>query len=128
MTKDEERNRRDGGQRCQGRDVAIYVGDSRYGPFGLDFQQSVASGEVVGFPRFRQGAKAPQCGKRYVRLFATDMTQELDEEQRARIARRSALKRMPEAIDVAGSVKFLLGEGGRNITGTVITVDAGNTA
>jgi hypothetical protein len=76
VTKDEERNRRDGGQRCQGRDVAIYVGDSRYGPFGLDFQQSVASGEVVGFPRFRQGAKAPQCGKRYVRLFATDMTQE----------------------------------------------------
>lgn len=61
-------------------------------------------------------------------FIATDMTQELDEEQRARIARRSALKRMPEAIDVAESVKFLLGEGGRNITGTVITVDAGNTA
>jgi 3-oxoacyl-[acyl-carrier protein] reductase len=58
----------------------------------------------------------------------TDMTQELDEEQRARIARRSALKRMPEAIDVAESVKYLLGEGGRNVTGTVITVDAGNTA
>jgi 3-oxoacyl-[acyl-carrier protein] reductase len=35
---------------------------------------------------------------------------------------------MPEAIDVAESVKFLLGEGGRNVTGTVITVDAGNTA
>jgi 3-oxoacyl-[acyl-carrier protein] reductase len=58
----------------------------------------------------------------------TDMTQELDDEQRARIARRSALKRMPEAIDVAESVKYLLGEGGRNVTGTVITVDAGNTA
>ncbi len=61
-------------------------------------------------------------------FIATDMTQELDEEQRARIARRSALKRMPEAIDVAKSVKYLLGEGGRNITGTVITIDAGNTA
>ncbi|MFI4891380.1 MAG: SDR family NAD(P)-dependent oxidoreductase [Steroidobacterales bacterium] len=58
----------------------------------------------------------------------TDMTQELDEEQRARIMRRSALRRMPEAIDVARSVEYLLGDGGRNITGTVITVDAGNTA
>lgn len=58
----------------------------------------------------------------------TDMTQELDEEQRAKIARRSALKRLPEAIDVAESVKYLLGDSGRNVTGTVITVDAGNTA
>ena len=37
-------------------------------------------------------------------------------------------KRMAEPIDVARSVEFLLGEAGRNITGTVITVDAGNTA
>jgi 3-oxoacyl-[acyl-carrier protein] reductase len=35
---------------------------------------------------------------------------------------------MPEPIDVAHSVVFLLGEAGRNITGTVITIDAGNTA
>jgi len=39
-----------------------------------------------------------------------------------------ALHRMPEPIDVAHSVVFLLGEAGRNITGTVITIDAGNTA
>jgi 3-oxoacyl-[acyl-carrier protein] reductase len=58
----------------------------------------------------------------------TDMTQELDEAQRAKIMRRSALRRMPAPIDVARSVEFLLGEGGRNITGTVITVDAGNTS
>ena len=58
----------------------------------------------------------------------TDMTQELGDEQRARIMRRSALKRMPDAIDVARSVEFLLSEAGRNITGTVLTVDAGNTA
>jgi 3-oxoacyl-[acyl-carrier protein] reductase len=38
------------------------------------------------------------------------------------------LKRMPEPIDVARSVEFLLGDAGRNITGTVLTVDAGNTA
>jgi len=30
--------------------------------------------------------------------------------------------------DVANAVDFLLGDGSRSITGTVITVDAGNTA
>jgi 3-oxoacyl-[acyl-carrier protein] reductase len=58
----------------------------------------------------------------------TEMTHELTDSQRQTIARRSALQRMPEPIDVAKSVEFLLGEGGRNITGTVITIDAGNTA
>lgn len=59
---------------------------------------------------------------------ATEMTQELDESQRQQIARRSALKRMPDPIDVARSVEFLLGDGGRNVTGTTLTIDAGNTA
>jgi 3-oxoacyl-[acyl-carrier protein] reductase len=58
----------------------------------------------------------------------TEMTNELNEAQRETIARRSALKRMAEPVDVARSVEFLLGDGGRNMTGTVITVDAGNTA
>jgi 3-oxoacyl-[acyl-carrier protein] reductase len=61
-------------------------------------------------------------------FIATDMTQELDESQRERIANRSALKRLAEPIDVARSVEFLLSEAGRNITGTVLTVDAGNVA
>jgi len=59
---------------------------------------------------------------------ATEMTSELNDGQRQQIARRSALKRMPDPIDVARSVEFLLGEGGRNITGTTLTIDAGNTA
>jgi 3-oxoacyl-[acyl-carrier protein] reductase len=61
-------------------------------------------------------------------FIATEMTQELDGSDRAQISRRSALKRMADPIDVARSVEFLLGEGGRNITGTTITIDAGNTA
>lgn len=32
------------------------------------------------------------------------------------------------ADEVASAVEYLLGEGGRNITGIVVTVDAGNTA
>ncbi len=59
---------------------------------------------------------------------ATEMTHELNEAERATIARRSALKRMADPIDVARSVEFLLGDGGRNVTGTTLTVDAGNTA
>jgi 3-oxoacyl-[acyl-carrier protein] reductase len=58
----------------------------------------------------------------------TEMTHQLTEAQREKIARRSALHRMPEPIDVARSAAYLLSEGGRNITGTVITIDAGNTA
>jgi 3-oxoacyl-[acyl-carrier protein] reductase len=58
----------------------------------------------------------------------TAMTEELAPEQRQQIARRSALQRLAEPDDVARMVEFLLGDGARNITGTVFTVDAGNTA
>ena len=58
----------------------------------------------------------------------TEMTKGLTEEHRERIARRSALRRLVEVDDVAASVEYLLSDGARNITGTVITVDAGNTA
>jgi 3-oxoacyl-[acyl-carrier protein] reductase len=58
----------------------------------------------------------------------TDMTQGMKPGQRDQIARRSALKRLPEAADVAGAVAYLLSDGARNITGTTVTVDAGNTA
>ena len=61
-------------------------------------------------------------------FIATEMTHELNEAQREQIARRSSMKRMADPIDVARSVEFLLGDGGRNITGTTLTVDAGNTA
>ncbi len=58
----------------------------------------------------------------------TEMTDELSAEQRSQIIRRSALKRMANIKDVASTVEFLLSDKGANITGTTITVDAGNTA
>jgi 3-oxoacyl-[acyl-carrier protein] reductase len=58
----------------------------------------------------------------------TELTRSLEKEGRRRITCRSALRRLPEAEDVASMVEYLLGEGGRNITGTMLTVDAGNTA
>jgi len=58
----------------------------------------------------------------------TDMTDGLDEKQRAHVARRSALKRLASAEDVASTVDFLMSDRTQNITGTILTVDAGNTA
>jgi 3-oxoacyl-[acyl-carrier protein] reductase len=58
----------------------------------------------------------------------TELTQSLSDDQRKRIANRSALRRLPEPDDVARMVEYLLGDAGRNITGSVMTIDAGNTA
>ncbi len=58
----------------------------------------------------------------------TELTSNLPADERERIVRRSALRRLPEVADVAATVGFLLGPGGRNVTGTVVTVDAGATA
>ena len=58
----------------------------------------------------------------------TDMADTLDDRQREQIIRRSALHRLASVDDVASAVEFLLGDGSKSITGTVVTVDAGNTA
>jgi len=58
----------------------------------------------------------------------TAMTQSLGDEGRQQVVRRSALGRLAQVEDVAAAVAFLLGQGGRNITGTVMTIDAGATA
>jgi 3-oxoacyl-[acyl-carrier protein] reductase len=59
---------------------------------------------------------------------STEMTRELGDKQREQIIRRSALRRLPAAEDVAAAVDFLFSERAKNITGTTLTVDAGNTA
>jgi 3-oxoacyl-[acyl-carrier protein] reductase len=86
---------------------------------------------MIGFTR----SLAREVGRMGVNVNAiapgfmeTDMTHGMTDEQRAKVERRSALRRLPDAADVANAVEFLLGEGGRSITGTVLTVDAGNTA
>jgi 3-oxoacyl-[acyl-carrier protein] reductase len=61
-------------------------------------------------------------------FLATDMTQVFNDEQRQQIMRRTALRRFPEVEDVADAVEYLLSNKARNISGTVLTVDAGATA
>jgi 3-oxoacyl-[acyl-carrier protein] reductase len=58
----------------------------------------------------------------------TEMTEGLGDEGRDQVKRRSALRRLAEVDDVAAMVEFLMGDGGKNITGAVLTIDAGNTA
>jgi 3-oxoacyl-[acyl-carrier protein] reductase len=58
----------------------------------------------------------------------TEMTAGMDAAHRETIARRSALKRLATIEDVAEAVAYLMSAKARNITGTVMTIDAGNTA
>jgi 3-oxoacyl-[acyl-carrier protein] reductase len=58
----------------------------------------------------------------------TEMTESLTGQQREQIARRSALHHLAEIDDVANAVEYLLSDKAKNITGTVLTIDAGNTA
>jgi 3-oxoacyl-[acyl-carrier protein] reductase len=55
----------------------------------------------------------------------TSLTAEMSDKQQDQIRRRSALRRLATGQDVAKAVDFLMGDGGRNMTGTVLTVDAG---
>lgn len=58
----------------------------------------------------------------------TELTGSMTDEDRKRIAGRSALRRLVEPDDVANAVAYLLSDAARNVTGTVLTIDAGNTA
>ncbi len=92
---------------------------------------SATKASLVGFTR----SLAREVGRVGVTVNAvapgfidTEMTRGLDERDRQRIAARAALRRLAEPRDVAAMVAYLMGEGGRNISGAVLTVDAGGTA
>ena len=92
---------------------------------------SATKAALVGFTR----ALARELGQLGITVNAvapgfidTEMTQELTGKQREQIVRRSALRRLPAPVDIAAAVAFLLSDKAQNITGTTLTVDAGNTA
>src|SRR5271163_2663015 len=58
----------------------------------------------------------------------TEMTHGLTGEQRERVMRRSALRKLAGVDDVANAVEYLLSDKAGSISGTVLTVDAGATA
>jgi 3-oxoacyl-[acyl-carrier protein] reductase len=86
---------------------------------------------IIGFSRSlarevgRMGINVNSVAPGFVE---TEMTSTLKDEQRQQIERRSALRRLADVGDIANAVEFLLSDKAKNITGTVLTVDAGNTA
>jgi 3-oxoacyl-[acyl-carrier protein] reductase len=58
----------------------------------------------------------------------TEMTGGLEGSARKRVIGRSALRRLAAPEDIAAMAALLMGEGGRNIAGAVMTVDAGAMA
>lgn len=97
---------------------------------GLSVYSSTKA-SIIGFSRSlarevgRMGVTVNSVAPGFV---DTDMTHGLTDEQRQRIEHRSALRRLVSTDDVANAVEFLLSDNAKNITGTVLTVDAGNTA
>lgn len=58
----------------------------------------------------------------------TNMSAGINGTQLDQIRRRSALKRLAKTSEVAATVRYLLSDEAAAITGTILTVDAGNTA
>lgn len=92
---------------------------------------SATKGALLSFSR----SLAREYGARNVRsncvlpgFLETEMTQTLSGEDKQRIERRTALQRLGQPEDVVGTVRFLLSEDARFITGTELIVDGGLTA
>ena len=116
----------DGGGRIV--NVASIIGFTGYS--GLS-AYGASKASMLGFTR----SLARELGRLGINVNAvapgfldTEMTQSMDDDQRRKIARRSALRRLTDVEDVADAVEFLMGDKAKSITGTVLTVDAGSTA
>jgi 3-oxoacyl-[acyl-carrier protein] reductase len=120
------------GMMAQGRgrvvNIASIVAATGYNGLSV---YSASKAALVGFTR----ALAREVGRVGVTVNAiapgfvdTELTRGLHAAQRDRIVARTALRRLTDADDVAAMAALLMGDGGRNVTGSVLTVDAGATA
>ncbi len=108
--------------------VASIIGFTGYSGLAA-YAASKAS--MIGFTR----SLAREVGRLGINVNAvapgfldTELTSGLVGEERAKVVRRAALRRLADVQDVANAVEFLLGENARSVSGTVLTVDAGATA
>jgi 3-oxoacyl-[acyl-carrier protein] reductase len=108
--------------------IASIVGSTGYSGLSV---YAATKASMLGFTR----SLAREVGKMGVNVNSvapgfvdTEMTHGLTAEKREQIIRRSALRRLCDIEDVANAVEFLLSDKAKNITGTMLTVDAGNTA
>jgi 3-oxoacyl-[acyl-carrier protein] reductase len=108
--------------------VASIIGSTGYSGLSV---YAATKASMIGFTR----SLAREVGRLGINVNAvapgfidTDMTHSLVGEQRQKVVRRSALRRLAEVEDVANAVEYLLSDKARNVSGTVLTVDAGATA
>jgi 3-oxoacyl-[acyl-carrier protein] reductase len=108
--------------------VASIIGSTGYSGLSV---YAATKASMIGFTR----SLAREVGRLGINVNAvapgfmdTDMTHGLAGEQRQKVVRRSALRRLAEVEDVANAVEYLLSDKARNVSGTVLTVDAGATA
>lgn len=116
--------------RREGRIVNVTSVAASTGYRGLAVYSATKSG-LEGFTR----SLARDLGRRGITVNAvapgfmhTEMTQRMEPGALETIARRSPLGRLPDTGSAAAMVQYLLGPEGADITGAVMTVDAGNTA
>ena len=120
----------DGAKRDGGRIVNISSIVASTGFSGLS-AYSATKASLIGFTK----SLARELGPLGITVNAvapgfvdTAMTEEMDADDRERVRRCSPLGHLAEIDDVANAVEFLVSDKARNITGTVLTVDAGSTA
>lgn len=108
--------------------IASIVGSTGYNGLSV---YGATKASLVGFTR----SLAREVGPLGITVNAvapgfidTEMTRGLGDRERDQIVRRSALRRLADIDDVASAVEFLLGQNAKNITGSVLTIDAGSTA
>jgi 3-oxoacyl-[acyl-carrier protein] reductase len=116
----------DGGGRIV--NVASIIGFTGYSGLSV---YGATKASMIGFTR----SLAREVGRLGINVNAvapgfldTAMTRGMEDDQRQKVAGRSALRRLADVDDVADAVEFLLGDKAKSITGTVLTVDAGSTA
>jgi 3-oxoacyl-[acyl-carrier protein] reductase len=108
--------------------IASIIGSTGYSGLSV---YAATKASMIGFTR----SLAREVGRLGINVNAvapgfldTEMTHGLAGEQRQKVVRRSALRRLAEVDDVANAVEYLLSDKARNVSGTVLTVDAGATA
>ena len=111
----------------QGRIINI---SSVVGSMGNAGQSNYAASKagMIGFSK----SLAREVGSRNITVncvapgfIATDMTEELSQEQRDKLVEQVPLKRLGTVIDVAATVAFLAGPGASYITGATLHVNGG---
>ncbi len=113
-----------------GRIINISSINASTGYSGLSAYAASKSG-LIGFTR----SLAREVGRAGITVnavapgfLATDMTGKMDEAKREKILRRSPLKRFATLEEVSSAVSYLLSDAASGMTGSVMTIDAGNSA